>query len=229
MKLLTAVFLLAVPAVWAADPQPAKPDAHTVALFRFDKDEGDAFASAAGKGGKVERNVDAKWTAEGRFGGGLQFPERAATTKPTSVTLAEGGIEPTGLTVDFWFKVDSSSPIIGNDFYLVSNGYLYFRFSVERQSLEFGLSLPAGWVGCGSTRDKTALAPGKWMHMAGTYDGSELRLYLDGQRVAVTPGKGPLTQRDTFTLGSCAWKTDEALFQGVIDELRFSNVARTEF
>jgi hypothetical protein len=230
MKRITAVFLLAGAAVWAAEPQPSKPDKHTAALFHFDQGEGGAFANAVNKAGTVQLGTHQNYLAKGRFGDGLQFTEPTTQPRPSvKVSLAGGGLEATGIAIDFWFKVEQTSPIIRHDFYLMSNGGLFFRYSVDRRSLEFGVMLSDGWVTCASSKEKNTLAPGKWMHVAGTYDGSELRLYLDGQRVAVVPGKGDLARRDVFILGCCAWDQNQGLFSGVIDELRFSNLARTEF
>lgn len=230
MKRIVAIVLLAGAVGWAAEPQPSSPDKHTAALFHFDQGQGGAFTTAADKAGTVQLGTHQNYVAKGRFGDGLQFTEPATPPHPpVKVTLAGGGLEATGIAIDFWFKVEQTSPIISHDFYLLSNSGLYFRYSTDRGALEFGLMLSDGWVACASSTENTTLAPGKWAHVAGTYDGSELRLYLDGRRIAVAPGKGDLAPRDVFMLGCCAWNHNQGLFSGVIDELRFSNLARTEF
>jgi len=37
---------------------------------------------------------------------------------------------------------------------------------------------------------ETRLTTGRWTHVAGVFDGSEVRLYIDGQLAAATPGEG---------------------------------------
>jgi len=70
-----------------------------------------------------------------------------------------------------------------------------------------------------------------WHHIAGTYDGLEPKLYVDGEPVSLGPegntAGGPLTS--ALTIGT--W-TDtlppSSCFPGVIDEVRVWNIARTQ-
>jgi beta-galactosidase len=73
----------------------------------------------------------------------------------------------------------------------ISKGDTQWALQVAGNQLEFFIyeeSRRRSWI--------TARAPlpddwlGKWHRVAGVYDGSELRLYLDGNRVAATPFNG---------------------------------------
>lgn len=69
----------------------------------------------------------------------------------------------------------------------------------------------------------------QWHHLAGVYDGAEVRLYVDGALAAQKPGSGSRTT-NTLPLYIGA-DTDgkgqpTSFFLGAIDELRISNVAR---
>jgi hypothetical protein len=91
----------------------------------------------------------------------------------------------------------------------------------------------AGTVGWGViTETSTAyfyntsvLQPGQWYHLVGTYDGSQIRLYINGA-LAGTP---------TSITGSIASTNDPCYvgryttpyFNGTIDEVRISNVSRS--
>lgn len=75
----------------------------------------------------------------------------------------------------------------------------------------------------------TPLQVGQWYHLAGVYDGTEMRLYVDGVLSGVTPfAGGPITYAQSNPLyigadvdsGSIA-----AFFPGAIDEVRISDVA----
>jgi len=80
-----------------------------------------------------------------------------------------------------------------------------------------------------ATDAATRLAPGRWYHLAGVFDGGEVRLYVDGGLVARTPASGARTLRPVPLLVGA--DVDDAgnansHFQGLVDELRVSAVAR---
>ena len=65
-----------------------------------------------------------------------------------------------------------------------------------------------------SVRADNALATDRWLHVAGTYDGSALRLYVNGQLQGTTPVSGALGDGNSVTL-SAAGET----LNGLIDEI----------
>ncbi|MBI4602266.1 MAG: LamG domain-containing protein [Planctomycetes bacterium] len=75
------------------------------------------------------------------------------------------------------------------------------------------------YISGGGNNCKASIAPGFWHHVAGTFDGREMRLYVDGQlrdsralSAAIRPG-GPLLIGDRGDArGSC--------FVGLVDEVR---------
>ncbi len=69
---------------------------------------------------------------------------------------------------------------------------------------------------------------GQWVHIAASYDGSNLRLYINGvlNSTVVTSGL-PYDYLPTITLGS-EGNSSTAQLNGVLDEVRIWNVARTQ-
>lgn len=66
-----------------------------------------------------------------------------------------------------------------------------------------------------------------WRHVAGTYDGKQMKLFIDGQLVALTHFTGPLNQDDIpVYLGT--GDGEELLFSGAIDDARIYNRALAE-
>lgn len=69
----------------------------------------------------------------------------------------------------------------------------------------------------------------QWSHLAGVYDGAEVRLYVNGRRVAATPGQGP-RRTNTLPLFIGADPDESASptrsFRGWVDEVRLSRTAR---
>ena len=66
---------------------------------------------------------------------------------------------------------------------------------------------------------------GQWMHFAGTYDGENLKIYVNGELHGTEPASSPLmSTNDILTIG--AVKADpSAKFGGNIDEVRLWNYA----
>ena len=68
-----------------------------------------------------------------------------------------------------------------------------------------------------------------WMHVAGVYDGSELRLYANGTLVASEAFSGPISdsRNEDIVINRHVWASgSSARLTGQLDELRISNVAR---
>ncbi len=76
-----------------------------------------------------------------------------------------------------------------------------------------------------SLRVNGALSAGVWTHIAGTYDGTNLKLYINGAVIASSTAVGLHTSDGTFSFSSS--NTNEFL-DGKLDELRVWNYARSE-
>ena len=72
-----------------------------------------------------------------------------------------------------------------------------------------------------------SLPLGRWVHLAGTFDGQTMRLFVDGAEVASLPRPGPIN-RSHFDLmiGGFA-PGSQANFQGLVDEVRLFSRALT--
>ncbi len=69
------------------------------------------------------------------------------------------------------------------------------------------------------------LATNTWVHFAGTYDGSQIRLYLNGTQVASAAVAGLSNGNEEWRIGR-RWDSAD-YFKGKLDEVRIWNVART--
>jgi PKD repeat protein len=64
----------------------------------------------------------------------------------------------------------------------------------------------------------------RWTHLAGTYDGQSIKLYINGQLETTSPFTGPLTlNHEPFSIGRSSYDRD--YFQGHIDDVRLYNYA----
>ncbi|MCH7724630.1 MAG: T9SS type A sorting domain-containing protein [Bacteroidetes bacterium] len=130
------------------------------------------------------------------------------------------------ITLEAWIKSDkfeATQSIIkkngsgsGYELSLSSNGNVFFRLN-----------------GSNSWRaNSTSLYPhdgNTWMHIAATYDGTELTIYING----VAEGTDPTaldsikTNSNNLVIGTNAADSTSGLFDGAIDEVRIWNVARS--
>ena len=71
------------------------------------------------------------------------------------------------------------------------------------------------------------LVLGKWYHVAGVYDGSIAKIFVDGVEKASRVCSGSIgTSMNPLRIGIRESETFRDPFHGMIDELRISNVAR---
>jgi hypothetical protein len=103
--------------------------------------------------------------------------------------------------------------------------------SRETSGGQAALSLPAvsatapageGWV----VKEKARLVPGRWSHLATTYDGRVQRMYVNGKLVASRPlARSKLAESGALHVGGSPIWGDR--FKGKIDEVRVYNRALT--
>ena len=80
-------------------------------------------------------------------------------------------------------------------------------------------------VGVSSTK---TVGNNVWTHVAGVYDGSSMKIYINGQLDGTYAYSGGIHESDLpFYIGHAPW-TNYNNFDGYMDELRVWNVARTE-
>lgn len=171
------------------------------------------------------------WHLDKEFGTALSFDGIDDYVAVPDSTI----LEPSNVTVEAWVKRLGSPGtykyIVGKHYGPGWNSYgLYTRTS---GGLWF-------YIGTGITYYPSPDAgagvwDGNWHHVAGTFDGSYVRLYVDGNEV----GTGTLVPSGTSIAYDGAgvnigvpgdpWIGGPYHFDGVIDEVRISNVARTSF
>jgi hypothetical protein len=125
----------------------------------------------------------------------------------------------TNLTIEAWVKPASASGhrhIVGKH---------YWELSVEPSG--GGYKVLFEFRGNGRWRSVTSgqLAFNQWTHVAGTYNGSVMRLFVNGVLVSSLNTTGAIDQSShALRIGSADAKDD--FFGGRIDEVRVSNVVR---
>jgi hypothetical protein len=210
----------AAPAADAALP----PIPNLVALWRMDEGTGTVArdSSPAGNSGTLVRPTGMDW-GSGRPGMGtaLQLTGTSWLSVPPSSSYDADG----GLTLSawvFWSKATSAAQVI--------------------MSRQRGIGLRnALWLGLESNRlhfsieDEGVNVPmpaGRWVHVAGTYDGAKVVIYLDGAPVtAGVASSRPTPANRGISIGADINGADPtaatSLFEGKLDEIAIFDRALT--
>ena len=159
----------------------------------------------------------ATWTP-GRFGNGLSFDglgavvtvrDSASLDLTTAMTL-EAWVYPTSATSD-WRDVIYKGP---DDIYYLTSASL------------LGPSPVVGGTFTAPLFGPSSLPASVWSHLAATYDGQTLSLFVNGALVASRAQTGPIaTSSGDLTFGGDSLYRQ--WFQGKLDEIRIYNVALT--
>ncbi len=111
----------------------------------------------------------------------------------TYVGIADSSsLRVTNLTLAFWFRLDSEATAreLVNKF--GSSGSLSFgsEYAGSDRTIRFRISTDGSLGTLTDCPSTTAITTGTWYHFAGTYDGSEMRVYLNGALENSLPKSG---------------------------------------
>lgn len=205
--------LLAVSVASLATPQLAAAQEGLVAAYGFD-DSGSTTAGDSSGNGNAGTIVGGATRSAGRFGSALVLDgvnDRVRIADAGSVNLASG------MTLEAWVNPSVSS---GTRAVIVKERQVDASYGLFHASP----SVPGIKV---ATDGRTTFAKGAsalplnaWSHLAATYDGATLRLFVNGVQVTTStaaagpmvPGPGPLSIGGTGLASQ--W------FKGLIDEVR---------
>jgi Concanavalin A-like lectin/glucanases superfamily len=186
-----------------------------VAAYSFDEGLGSSVADASGNG-NVGAIGSSAWVPGGKFGSALLFNGAGAM-----VTVADSAsLDLTSaLTLEAWVF-----PTAGGGWrdvlYKGPNDTYYLEGSSDS-----GAPATGGWFG-GPMYGLSALPLNVWSHLASTFDGATLRLYVNGVQVRSTPTFGPaVASSGALTIGGDA--SYGQFFAGRIDEVRIFRTARS--
>ncbi len=190
-----------------------------VAAYGFSEGSGATLADASGAG-NVGSVQGAAWATQGKFGNALSFN---GTSAYVNVPDAPSLDLTTRMTLEAWVNPSSVSRAWREVIYKGSNNY-YLESTTDRKP-----AVPAGGGTIGSSNVRllgtTVLPLNTWAHLAVTYDGATIRLYVNGVQVSSRARTGNiLTSTNSLRIGSTG---SGRYFQGLVDEVRVYNVALT--
>ena len=206
----------------APPPPPPTTTAGLVGAYGFDAGSGTvaADASATRNDGSIS---GAQWAAAGRYGSALRFD---GINDVVSVPDAAALDLTTGMTLEAWVN-----PAVATDWRTVilkeiNAGLAYALYSNHNSPSPAGYAHIVGTAISDGTGGPTTLPLNTWSHVATTYDGANLRLFVNGAQVSSRALTGSMIQ-STNPLrvgGNAVWGE---YFSGLIDEVRIYNRALT--
>ena len=203
-----------------------------VGLWHFDEGTGDK-AYDNSMNGNTGTLVNGPQWVDGKFGNALSFDGSDDYVE----VLDSSTLEPPTITVETWVK-NFGEPGIYK--YIISKVYntklgsysSYAFYTGGSGGLRFYVGSASTWVG--SPDAGASLWDGNWHHIAGTYDGSKVRLFVDGSQVGTGTSATPTIAYDGGNLyigyyGPYTHPTLTTYFPGLIDEVRIWDIALTDF
>jgi len=198
-------------------------DTGLVAAYSFNEGSGGVVADASGHGltGTI---TGASWTTQGRFGNALSFNGTSAMVTVASNALLN---MTTAMTLEAWVFPTAQGTLWRNVIIKERpGGEVYNLYSNVDTSVPtvYVDPTPTTWL---DARGTTQLPLNAWTHLAATYDGTMLRLYVNAVQVGSRPVSGALvTSTGALRIGgNSIWGE---FFQGTIDEIRIYNRALTQ-
>ena len=191
-----------------------------VAAYSFDEGSGPNANDGSGNAftGVI---AGATWTSAGKYGNALSFNGTSNwVTVPDSNNLDLIN----GMTLEAWVFPTSTTGV--RDI-LIKEGSNIDVYNLYARN---GAGRPESNVFVGGTNraaQGTVLATNVWTHVAGTYNGATVRLFINGAQVASTAFSGSIaTSAGPLRIGgNSIWGE---FFQGRIDEIRIYNRALTQ-
>src|SRR5512134_1849418 len=194
--------------------------AQLVAAYGFNEGTGTTTANLAG--GSNGTLTSTTWSTAGQVGNALSFN---GTTSRVNVADSAAIDLTTGMTLEAWVfptSLTGTRTVIAKE---RSGGFVYALFASN------GASLPAAAIRIGTTTvsvtGPASLPLNAWSHLAATYSGSALILYVNGAQVASQAATGSITVTTlALRIGGNTRVTGQ-YYAGRIDEVRIYNQALT--
>ncbi|MDE0682209.1 MAG: LamG domain-containing protein [Candidatus Poribacteria bacterium] len=194
-----------------------------VGAWLFDEGKGEAVTDSSDNGldGKIAKGKP-KWV-DGKFDGAMEFGGQDMVTVDD-----DNALDLEEFTIAAWVnipKVSGAWQIIATKENRNPTGRNYGLFGhINSGVVHYSFTTNSGWK---SFDAKTVVTDGDWHHVAGTYDGSDFKFYLDGAIDAqVAPGTKPDNHDNFLFIGGCDignyWMT------GTIDEVVLYDRALSE-
>ncbi|MFC1497100.1 LamG-like jellyroll fold domain-containing protein [Verrucomicrobiota bacterium] len=218
-----------------------KGDDGLVLHYTFDSDEGEIVTDQSGNG-NIGIVTGATWTASGKIGGAMSFDGtndfiKASDADVLSFTDGAGNDKPFTVSVWAYFDEANNGPLL----FKKESGLREWSFNSAgpggpAETLQFGVFHTDESANVMRSTAPIGAYEGQWVHLVGTYDGSEatngMNVYINGvlQDSATNIETGSYTgmSNTTATL-FLGWNLVGGYLDGKLDDVRVYNRALSSF
>lgn len=231
MKILIQLLVLCSASLIFSQPVPFVPDTNTIGLWHFDEATGPTAFDSSGNNldGTLENGVS--WDLDGMFGSCLKYSENYHRVRVADNPILD---IPTNLTLEAWVKLDSTNnggQIISKWHTNTSNPKGQYALGISSNNKLF-VYLGDDTSQFTINSDTVLVEFNEWILASAVFSNSQVGLFINGQQVVASPVPfDSLTildyPHDDLFIGDL-W-TDlyyPYSFDGKIDEVRISNIAR---
>ena len=201
--------------VEAADPS-------LVGWWKFDETSGNTAFDSSGNGNDGTFVGNPQWVP-GKVGGALEFDgdDYLDCGNGPSLEIRDQ------ITIAFWFQVQAFQNTWEAFFSKGDSAYRVSRGDGNGDGTHLGISGTGAGGGNGWFNGPTIITGGDWHHFAGTYDGTEGRIYIDGILDASSPASGQINiEPENLWIGNNSQNTNRQL-HGLMDDVRLYTRALT--
>ena len=196
-------------------------------VWHFDEGEGDVAAEANGTGNDGKFTGDGakeiKWV-DGKYGKALEFSGKVGGGQWVEIPHSPDMDIRDAITMEAWVF---PTTIDGDKRTVITKAAYYLQIDPTSEIATYFYDVePPGYH-----LSDEKVEENKWSHIAVTYDGKEVKFYINGKQDAkVVEAKGQITHRPEWGvhLGGERDGCCPRYFQGIIDELKISNFAKSE-
>lgn len=230
MKILFSIFIMVGLLVLFGNIGQADLNEGLILYFTFDAGTGEKVTDTSGNGNDGEIQGGAKG-APGKFEQGLKLDgqtqfvliQHNEIMDATEAVTMACWVNPAKPAVPIWLYY-----LISKWNYHAGNGRCYLIGLLEAGGMTFFISND-GTDGGASRLDGGTIEYGtdKWQHVAGTYDGTEMKIYINGEDVGKLATKKTIfANEEGMSIGAGSFgKEAAARFTGIIDEVAVYNRA----
>ncbi len=200
-------------------------------IWHFDEGAGDVCKEANGTGNDGvftgDGSANIKWVP-GKSGTALEFSGEFGASQWVEIPHSDDMDIRDAITMEAWVF---PTTIDGDKRTIITKNSYYLQVEPTTQIATYFYEVdPAGYHLSDGTVNEN-----EWAHIAVTYDGSEIKLYINGAPDIVVAATGQIRtnpdsgvhiggEKDPAIEGDCCPR----YFQGIIDELKISDFAKTD-
>lgn len=216
------VFTLSL-AVFCFFAQTGVAEADVVGLWLLDEGKGTEIRDASGKkhDGAI-KGGPGKWI-DGKFGKALEVDGKSEYIE---IPHHEDFNFKETFTIEMWARIDDIIPQEWGGIPRKESEYVLAPRKVGKDMVMTMWVQPAGgnWIGPISAKP---VGFGEWHHYATTYDGKDVKIFIDGKESVAQKVSGKLNATNNplrFSNDCCGGR----MVKGILDEIRMSNLALSE-